>query len=905
MLWKDTKHRTLLSDIDLIAKEFNNNDLIYGIKHNTGINSLAINSKLNNNFVGNLRKLFEENVKFKSKEYDTEIEDEIMGIDTFYYKNIVQSLLRERNDDFIQNVLKPNLKDEMQIFIDNPQIAQLKEFRDIVKSMFSEISDNMDFIDIMYIILSKTNRDNNATPLKHSEIADILFKDREAYENIYTGYEKELEAWLPQMLEGAIKNISNYRILDEIKRVTSEKWTNNKKSIQIASKSDSIQDLVDNELSFIKGEVDKFISNNIKAKNFITKDDEKIISELEFSNDKGIQKLLNDMQIARIKSGMQGVYNPFVSNILSYKYLTSLNFWNEGTINKRAVMSGLERYGLVTPQQYFFNGVISGVEYFKMVKEIMTLTKHLKNIENFDLDKIENGEDKLLITTWLNNEIANDLSLDGTTAAFKLTKFLSQGAKGQSYSDVHRKTMANWELYNIFAKGLPIKRDNERILGTLKNQGISEEYFKEIQQHLKTMDKNRLFDILFNSKITNNDLENHIVILFKTIVEHSGENFDPLSRETQKIGAFGNAPIIKYLLMYKRYAISQASNLLRMAGTKMTEEGLIADKQLFKKLTSEDVIRGSFRFAGDLMYFLERNLGTLGTALITAYLVGDEQKKARSKAILDDLFDLTVNGNMNSMRSVADMTVSSILENYGVSQTMGAGIPVMDMMTKPYRRFETGLKQEVGTQDIIYGVAMGTAMPEVISRAYDTITLGKDFAPSIPFSSSKNANKYYKRYLREAKRIQRRESTPQGLIPLAIISPFMLLRVPSFIKEKLKDDKRISTEITQIYNNEVSKDVKDEIAFSVIDTTLKAKRTEAVLLLEEDELKKQGISYEQELKLLSSDMKKRYNKYIKYKGLDEKESHLILLHLNDIKEEKEQIKFMQETMPTEDRNLLD
>ena len=121
----------------------------------------------------------------------------------------------------------------------------------------------------------------------------------------------------------------------------------------------------------------------------------------------------------------------------------------------------------------------------------------------------------------------------------------------------------------------------------------------------------------------------------------------------------------------------------------------------------------------------------------------------------------------------------------------------------------------------------------------------------------------------------------------------------------IKEIKRISTEITQIYNNEVSKDVKDEIAFSVIDTTLKAKRTEAVLLLEEDELKKQGISYEQELKLLSSDMKKRYNKYIKYKGLDEKESHLILLHLNDIKEEKEQIKFMQETMPTEDRNLLD
>lgn len=897
MLWNDTKYRYLLENLDEITKEFTNSDLIMSIKKGTKLAPLTPNSRLNANFSENLRLIFEEFIKFKSKEYDSELPAEVMAIDTFYHKNIVQSLLREKNQEFINTKLMDNLKEEIIPMFENKELLQGLD----LKKYGIEIKQDTDLIDVLYLMQVKTNRDNNSTPIMHSEIADLFFKSREHYEKMFEGMEKDTEIWLPQIVEGAIKNMSNYRMIDEVARVTSEKWTNTKKSIQIASKSASMENLVNNELAHTKSDTDNFISRHIKKKGFITKEKEMLITELENSGDEGVQRYFNKLRVYMEKSGMTGVYNPFIARVISYKYLTSLNFLNEATINKRAVYNGFEKFGLIKPSQYLSQAIYGETEYYRMIKEIATLTKHLKNNKNFDYDKIENLEDRLLVKTWIENDIMNDEDLIGTTKLYKGAVFLSQGAKGQTMSDVHRKHLAYWDLYNMFAKGLPIQRENDKLKGTLTLQGIDEARFSELQTYLKNMDKDRLYKILFDGAITKNDNEDDIAVLFKTIVEQSGESFDALSRETQTLGKFGNAPIMKYMLMYKRYAMTQLSGGLRDLSTQMRNDGTVEDTGLFHKVKAEDVVRGSYRVAGDMAYFLERGIAGLGLMLLTGYLVGDEVKKARSEAILQDLLEGFLLENDNLLQTVADMTYTNALDNYGLNFTLTGSVPVVDLFKKPFYRVQLGLKNEVAPQEIAMGTLLGTMFPEVISRAYDTVTLDKEIYKSLKGVSSKNANRYYRKKISEVERFQRREAYPQGLIQMF---PFMLLKAPEYMFDYFQRNPQQAEEITKNYDKDINPAYKSAQATEIVDTAIRSKRAEAIHELEETELEKMGISYNQQLTDLSPTVRKNFNKYLEYTGLSKKEAHLFLVEINDKRTDEEKMKFMLETIPEQDRKLF-
>lgn len=918
MLWNDLKHKTIFSDIAEIEKEYNNNELIFSIQNSTELKPLTIGSKLNKDFSKNLRKLYEENIKFRSKDTQTTIADEVMGIDSFYKKNVIQALVRSKDKEFNQ-ILSATLKPEFATLLNNKDMLELDFVKEALRydypTIYDDVKDKKDFNDILYTLLVRTNREGNGAVMQHSYIADVYFKSKEDYKSIYAGNEKLMKDWLPRMVDGAVNNMANTHLISDLKKVTVEKWTdfrNNPYKIPtFQSKNATIEGLINEELAYIKSTVSSFISKNVKAKGFLTEEKEKVAEELRFKSDVGVQKYLNNLNNYMIRSGMNGLYSPFMQNILGYKYLTSLNALNEGSINRKAVYSGLEQYGLITQGEYLLKGITSGVEYYSMFKGLFDLATHINNIKNYDVDNVPDLKTRLLLKTWLVNEIENDMDLDGSTKLFRATAFLSKGATLQSYSDVHRKTIAYWELYNIFAKGIPTVRDSPRLVGVLNNLGIDYkgEYYSEMKNYLTKMDKDRLYSILFDGGMTKNTMEDDITNLFQTIVADSGEQWDAFSRETQQLGKIGTQAITKYMLMFKRYAMTQLSRLLRTLNTTMREDGTIADDQLFKKPTQHDILRGATRIGANIGYFLSTGVGSLGLSLVTAYLVGDEQRKARAKAMLNSIWDNFYNANIEGLLTTgADLYLNNLIGNYGMSSSISGSIPLSDLVSKPHKRVQWAKKNGVPFNEMMYGLALTTVMPETVSRAYDTVTLDKDFAPSLGFTSDKQANRYYKRYLREAKRIQRTEVTPQGLIPKTIegvlVSPFLLLRVPNAIKEFLQEDKTKSTKITGIYSNDVPKEIKDNLAYDIVQTTLASKRQEAILTLSNEELEKTDFSYSKEYSLLSPRLKEKFDIYLNYKNFPNKEAHIVLVNLNDLQTDEEKIKFLKDTMPDDDKDIL-
>lgn len=847
-LWGDTRFNQILDKKRMVnlKAQLSSKGLIEAMQQNKPLNIEGVNPE----FVQNLRALWERAVQFKSKDTGVALDNEdfYMGIDTFYNKNLFQSQLFKLKEGAIDADLKAKLLENLKV-------------------EFVPMLEEQEFLKQFFVDHTKTNRDKNGNAyLNHADIADYYYKDRQAYVSMYDGMEREIDDILGNIIKNAMKEEISLTVLDNLKTVAYAKF-DSEDAAKLASIDSKTKLEISKEVDYLKYDAGRIIARNVATSKEIVED---------YNSDSKIANAFNKNPLAIM-----------IHDFMAWKYLASLNYLAEAPLNSREVYKGLRDYGIISNAEYLGKSFNYVGQYADMLKTHFHFIRGLKQLKDDDVMQVDNLKDRELMRIYLNQKMMNEKDYSDFS---KLTQFNHKlgmaGGSGQGFSDLQRKLLAEWSLYKAFGKGLNANIKKEKMKGLLGVLGIDETRFRDIQTTLNVIDKDYLYELLFEKGEGDSEIENDIKRLFNNIVEDSGKDFDLFNRAT----GLEEHIMTKLLLMYKRYSLRMSTKIWRENTTTMDDDGIIYDNTRagFKEtFTAEHWADNAVDMIANTNFAFNRGLGKIAIALIMGAVGLGTTTYFATRSMIDGF----INGDYFAV--TRDLAMANLVDNAGITTGFGGSTPIGSFITNIPYRYKIGMRAGLGTSSTMGYMALATISPEVVARSIDLYSLKRNMPSNITTSSEKAAFAYKNIYKQEGKMAQMEYDVP----PLFLFIP----RATGAIFQLMLKDDDLSSKASGIYDDSVDKNLKASIATDNLVMASEVARNHAVAILPSEEIDKLGIGYEEELKELSSSMRDKYTKVVDYLRLDEKQ-RLILLHkLNDFNTEQEKEDFLMDQVPKNKR----
>ncbi|MEG1287006.1 MAG: hypothetical protein RSD13_03000 [Clostridium sp.] len=847
-LWGDTRFNQILDKKRMVnlKAQLSSKGLIEAMQQNKPLNIEGVNPE----FVQNLRALWERAVQFKSKDTGVALDNEdfYMGIDTFYNKNLFQSQLFKLKEGAIDADLKAKLLENL-------------------KEEFVPMLEEQEFLKQFFVDHTKTNRDKNGNAyLNHADIADYYYKDRQAYVSMYDGMEREIDDILGNIIKNAMKEEISLTVLDNLKTVAYAKF-DSEDAGKLASIDSKTKLEISKEVDYLKYDAGRIIARNVATSKEIVED---------YNSDSKIANAFNKNPLAIM-----------IHDFMAWKYLASLNYLAEAPLNSREVHKGLRDYGIISNAEYLGKSFNYVGQYADMLKTHFHFIRGLKQLKDDDVMQVDNLKDRELMRIYLNQKMMNEKDYSDFS---KLTQFNHKlgmaGGSGQGFSDLQRKLLAEWSLYKAFGKGLNANIEKEKMKGLLGVLGIDETRFRDIQTTLNVIDKDYLYELLFEKGEGDSEIENDIKRLFNNIVEDAGKDFDLFNRAT----GLEEHIMTKLLLMYKRYSLRMSTKIWRENTTTMDDDGIIYDNTRagFKEtFTAEHWADNAVDMIANTNFAFNRGLGKIAIALIMGAIGLGTTTYFATRSMIDGF----INGDYFAV--TRDLAMANLVDNAGITTGFGGSTPIGSFITNIPYRYKIGMRAGLGTSSTMGYMALATISPEVVARSIDLYSLKRNMPSNITTSSEKASFAYKSIYKQDGKRAQMKYDVP----PLFLFIP----RATGAIFQLMLKDDDLSSKASGIYDDSVDKNLKASIATDNLVMASEVARNHAVAILPSEEIDKLGIGYEEELKELSSSMRDKYIKVVDYLGLDEKQRLIVLHKLNDFNTEQEKEDFLMDQVPKNKR----
>lgn len=848
-LWGDTRFNQILDKKRMVnlKAQLSSKGLIEAMQQNKPLNIEGVNPE----FVQNLRALWERAVQFKSKDTGVALDNEdfYMGIDTFYNKNLFQSQLFKLKEGAIDADLKAKLLENL-------------------KEEFIPVLEQEEFLKQFFVDHTKTNRDKNGNAyLNHADIADYYYKDRQAYVSMYDGMEREIDDILGNIIKNAMKEEISLTVLDNLKTVAYAKF-DSEDAGKLASIDSKTKLEISKEVDYLKYDAGRIIARNVATSKEIVED---------YNSDSKIANAFNKNPLAIM-----------IHDFMAWKYLASLNYLAEAPLNNREVNKGLRDYGIISNAEYLGKSFNYVGQYADMLKTHFHFIRGLKQLKDDDVMQVDNLKDRELMRIYLNQKMMNEKDYSDFS---KLTQFNHKlgmaGGSGQGFSDLQRKLLAEWSLYKAFGKGLNANIKKEKMKGLLGVLGIDETRFRDIQTALNVIDKDYLYELLFEKGEGDSEIENDIKRLFNNIVEDAGKDFDLFNRAT----GLEEHIMTKLVLMYRRYSLRMSTKIWRENTTTMDEDGIIYDNTRagFKEtFTAEHWADNAVDMIANTNFALNRGLGKIAIALIMGAIGLGTTTYYTTRSMIDGF----INGDYFAI--ARDLAMANLVDNAGITVGFGGSTPIGSFITNIPYRYKIGMRAGLGTSSTMGYMALATISPEVVARSIDLYSLKRNMPSNITTSSEKASFAYKNIYKQEGKMAQMEYDVP----PLFLFIP----RATGAIFQLMLKDDDLSSKASGIYDDSVDKNLKASIATDNLVMASEVARNHAVAILPSEEIDKLGIGYEEELKELSSSMRDKYIKVVDYLGLDEKQRLIVLHKLNDFNTEQEKEDFLMDQVPKNKRD---
>lgn len=807
------------------------------------------NEYLTPEFISAFKNLFSEFIEYKSKEDGVELPKDVMAIDTFYHKNEIETYLFYIKNGEFESVppeflgkLKDSLLDEK--WLEDPEM--LKD---------------------IWMAMAKTNRDKNNVPVHHSQVADTYFKSRQHYIDIFEGHEKTFEDVLRNILTGAIHNRVHTQLLTALETVVRSKFES-VHALEFAGMDTELRNAILKEIQDVRSKTESMIILELSPKTF---DDEVEVKEaLSVKTDSTTSDMLN-----HFKKMMNQPFFYMADRYVDYKVLSGISGWKEYPQNRYTNDRGLHRMGLISTPQLVMDSILG------FPKDLINIALSFKRFNlsmERDINSIKNQNERELARIVMDVLKRGRLDKEVHKQLDKVSKFADTMTFSQSMSDVHRKFDSEIKAIGIIKEGLKIKSH----IGTFETSkmpvlGWDEATRKSVGDYAKGMSYKALKDLLWDGVPPKNTMEDQIIRVYDMLRMNEGYEFDVFSLNTSM------TVIQKMINKYKSFSIQ---NLLRMKREMLyrEENGVFLNRMDNPndwdwKRTAEEI----GRIAGVTLALIVTGFSTATLLFLSKYGLG-QIFGGRDKAYTEATLEALAEGD--TLGVVRSLTYNQLYSLSG-SSILGTGTP-WRVILDPKEKYNLVRSNDGTVTQALSNAVVSAILPATIDRAIDYNYRGRELPLQLPKDHA-DVNRAYRRTYRKE---EKRRIASEGQMPILMLLPQMTEAIMGIFEERPD----LADKITASYDSSVSQDEKIKMATKIVQTTAITERAKIVMMANEKQLEELGLSYKQQMKLLTPEQQKAFEMLMKYQDADDVNSLLLLLELNDLGTEEKKTQFLKEVM---------